>query len=274
MKNLLFLFLTIFMMSCSDKSTNINFEKIALIYNGVGVSPTEDNYLGNGYCWDSIAKSAGYKTIFITEKDSQTVTQYFSKDAIWVQPGGDATEVVKYMPKTLVKNIIQFVSKGGGYVGSCAGAFLAGTKFSYRDTTGILYTFDGWGFIPDTVFVDPNLQDTSVYGKYNTYLSTKWQNRGDLDIYWWFGAVLSTKNLPLNRTNIISTYTIGNQQRILTINTFYNKGPVYITGAHPEADISWYREFINPPSHKINIVPTHEAAKDMLIWAFENNAYQ
>ena len=254
-------------MSCVKTNPELN-QKLALIYNGPGVSQTDSGYLGNAVCWDSIAISAGYKTKFIYQNDD--ISLYLNKNTIWVHPGGDVTEMVDSISPRLRQQIIDFVAAGGGFVGSCAGGFIAGEQIIARDTTGI-YSYKGFGLIPDTVFDKYDLVVESKWGAYNLFLQTNWLNYGLVDLYWWWGPYFTSKNLAAPNTTILAYYPNSNQ--VLSFQTFYKKGPVILTGVHPEATIDWYKEFLIFPTQPIQYSKTHQVARSMLSWAFENNHY-
>ncbi len=270
MKHVTFLvifFNLLVVIGCQKSNEVNNSDKLVLIYNGAGVSQTEAGYTGNAYCWDSIATSFGYKTKLIT--GNEDIRAYYSKNTIWVQPGGEALIQADSMPENLKKQIIDFVAAGGAYVGSCAGGFIAGEVIAARDTTG-LYTAKGLGLIPDTVWDDLTTVIESEYGLYNVFLQTNWEGFGQVDLYWWWGCNFSNKNLVTN-SKILAYYP--NSTRALSIQTYYKKGALYITGVHPEATFDWYKEFINPPTQPIQYQKTRLVAKSMLDWAFQNNNY-
>ena len=267
-KGWFFLFMiSISVISCNKTTVDSN-PKLVLIYDGPGVSKTGYGYLGNAICWDSVAINAGYKTVLLTGKED--ITPYLNKNTIWVQPGGLVFDMLDSMTDKLKQQIVAFIAAGGGYVGSCAGAYLLGEHVISRDTTGIFYA-KGLGVIPDTIYDELTNVVYSKYGEYNVFLQTDWKGFGITDLYWWWGNYFTAKNAALPNTTILAYYP--NSTKILSLQTFYKKGSVIITGVHPEATIDWYKDFINPPKQPINYAKTNAVAKSMLDWAFANNHY-
>jgi glutamine amidotransferase-like uncharacterized protein len=98
----------------------------ALIYDGPG--NCEDG------CFEAaveVAKMAGLvpravKPEALTAKSTDLdVKALFANAKVWIQPGGIANESFYTMNERVADELIEFVKHGGGYVGFCAGAFMA-----------------------------------------------------------------------------------------------------------------------------------------------------
>ena len=276
--NLSFILLIIVLIlnNACTKSNLDRDSKLVLIYNGPGVSQTESGYLGNAYCWQKVAEGVGYKTILVYPRDSANIVQYFGPNTIWVQPGGLIGDQIDSIPTLMKKNIKLFVAMGGGYVGSCAGAYFAAQHSVARDPTGNYY-WEGIGLIPDTVYDNQEDVIFGQYDKFNVYVLTTWVGFDTVGIYNWWGGYMTPKNLLPNST-ILSYYPDSTNtkqtNKILAIKTFYQKGPVYLCGSHPEADSSWYKGFVNPPAQPLKYYKKSiQVATSMLEWAMNNNKY-
>lgn len=87
-------------------------------------------YIGTGAWHDGVVAfekmldwmNVTWKEIDAVDVNSQNLTQVC--DALWM-PGGDASGYKININSSGVSNIIQFVSSGGAYIGTCAGAYYA-----------------------------------------------------------------------------------------------------------------------------------------------------
>lgn len=92
--------------------------RTAVVYGGAGACE-EDCVTGAV----EAAKIAGFNPVVVYPN---TFDSSILKDAaVWIQPGGTAVTASKAMGKNMMSAIRTFVKNGGGYVGFCAGAFLA-----------------------------------------------------------------------------------------------------------------------------------------------------
>jgi glutamine amidotransferase-like uncharacterized protein len=181
----------------------------ALIYKGTG-SCSEDC---SEAFWN-LAKDAGFDPVYVGPEAPKADT--FTDAAVWIQPGGYASTAMKAMSTQLKTAIKTFVQNGGGYVGYCAGAFVATAKVGTTSTSGL-------GIFPG---------NTQLYGSGIDLKKVTW-NGSTRYLYWEGGPFL--KNLP-NTVEKIATYSNG---AVGTARTAYGKGRVFITGLHPESPKWW-----------------------------------
>jgi hypothetical protein len=105
-------------------------KNIALIYKGEG-SCIED-------CSESaalVAEWAGLVPVYVSPNEVDL--KIFDKAAIWIQPGGESLIVSDAMSADLKRAVREFVEKGGGYVGFCAGAFFADDNIHGTGSKGL-----------------------------------------------------------------------------------------------------------------------------------------
>lgn len=184
----------------------------ALVYNGAGACH-EDCAKAS---YDN-AKAAGFDPVYVGDQD--TDPKIFDGAVVWMQPGGYASTAMQNMATALKNNIKNFVKNGGGYVGFCAGAFVA---TSYVGTT----SNRGLGIIPG---------NTKLYGSGVKIFKTKWQG-SDRYLYWEGGPYF--RNMPAT-VESIGTYSNGATS---AVRTTFGKGRVWVTGLHPEAPQWWKTE--------------------------------
>jgi Biotin-protein ligase, N terminal len=194
-------------------------------------------YGGEGACEEDCvtavveaAKIAGFTPVVVLPG---TWDPAVLKDAaVWLQPGGYAVTSAKAMGKKMMADVRAFVKAGGGYVGFCAGAFIATSKIGTSTTTG-------YGFSPGITTVYkakgyPTIEKMSM--KLNDGLQHSRQ------IYWEGGPYFKFTKAELPKVDVRGTYSRTNQ--ISAIQTTYGSGKVSLTGAHPESP-QWWRDSSN-----------------------------
>jgi glutamine amidotransferase-like uncharacterized protein len=158
-------------------------------------------------------------------------------------PGGDMWTYGSYLSNTGMIKIKDYVHQGGGYLGICGGSYFAATLIVWR----------GWANEPREYITTNGLNlfqgtaDGPIEDFAPTYVDSK------------CGIVIVQKENPisLNLAEVIEPYydhgpmflfndstnittigrTIKGNKRIL-LSFQYGSGKVFLTGAHPEADIS------------------------------------
>jgi glutamine amidotransferase PdxT len=232
------------------------FAHTALIYDGPGACSTADGDAGNsGYsCAKAaavIAVRAGLTPKFvepneIDESSSAAKVKLLFKDArVWIQPGGNGLAYYQ-MSQKLRDEMKKFIKGGGGYVGWCAGAFMAAGSDS-NDTAAIF---------PGTAEFHP--AKTVFPGQDYTFEKVKW--RGKYRSIYFEGGPYFTgiENNP--KVEKIAYYDDG---EIAAARTTYGKGRVFLSGPHPEAPAIWSEEDGNHDPDGLD----HDLATEMVEWA-------
>jgi hypothetical protein len=213
---------------------------IAFIYKGPGSCSLDQGDAGvSGYgCSEASADAAtlaGLRYQFIAPTDLPD----FSKAKVWIQPGGISNVAYYAMSPALRTNLINFVKSGGGYVGFCAGAFLAADWF---------YIFPGsaHGYNYPTARYDVG------YG----FLATTWNGK-PRKVYFEGGPYLTGLSAGVEVTAKFDTGYVA------AARTSFGAGRVYITGAHPEAPQIWSQEdgISDPDGSDLDL------AAEMIHWA-------
>jgi glutamine amidotransferase-like uncharacterized protein len=222
-----------------SKSTHIPDKKsapVALVYNGPGSCA--------GKCatpFLQIVKAMGMKSRFVNPEN--LTREIFDDAVVWIHPGGTAYDAAIAMnddQKRLVRN---FVNRGGGYAGFCAGAFLAGTTTDDEDNEP---QAAGFGFLNYSV-PERTPGETS-------YLPISWDEFGERHVFFEDGPYFVTNKHSID----IAQYSDGS---LAAITTWHGRGNVVLSGVHPEAPLSWGSEIsLIDPDGKDTEVAAH------LIW--------
>lgn len=234
----------------SDPTPSEESKPLALIYKGPGscsLDQGDDGESGYGCSEASadVATLAGFRFQFVGPKDlaenatAEQVKALFGNAKVWIQPGGISNTAYYAMTAKLRNSIVNFVSNGGGYVGFCAGAFLATDWFGIFPGNSHLYRYTsarsdvGYAFLNMTW----NGKSRKVYFEGGPYLSN-----------------LSSK------AEVTATFSTG---YVAAARAAYGKGRVYISGPHPEAPVIWSGEdgIADPDGSDLDL------GADMVTWA-------
>lgn len=189
-------------------------QPLALVYRGPGACTN---------CWTSAAQSAkkaGFRVRLVNDhlKDFSV----FDHAALWVQPGGKSTTAARAMGEEYLQKIRDFVRSGGGYVGFCAGAFIATSKIGTTEMNGL-------GIVPGKT----RLWDQKDGPGHLIEVSWNHQIRS---VYYHGGPFIDFSGVNDASLLIYSRYENGqNAGAILN----YGQGRVAVNGAHPEASGFW-----------------------------------
>ncbi len=193
-------------------STNAFAGMKALVYNGVGA------------CKEDCAKAAfdsatqsGFDAVYVGDQDVDP--KIFNGAMVWIQPGGYAGVAMNNMDPRLKTNLKNFIYNGGGYVGFCAGAFVATSRVGTTNVQGL-------GIIPG---------GTKLYGKGVRIFKSLWQG-SERYLYWEGGPYFRGMPPEVEQT---ASYPNGANA---AVRTTFGKGRVWVTGLHPESPQWWKDE--------------------------------
>lgn len=212
MNKFIFVFSTLLIISFAEA------KPLALIYDGPG--SCKPGCTANAV---KVAKRSGFRVKRIGPglKDFSI----FNEAKLWVQPGGKSTIAAKAMGPAMIHQIREFVYKGGGYVGFCAGAFIATEKIGLSNESG-------FGILPGNTELliksgpDPRMiQITLANGQ------TQW-------MYYAGGPYIKITDDELKSVGgeVIGRYPDGS---IAGIQANYGMGKVSVVGFHPEIGFFW-----------------------------------
>lgn len=215
---------------------------LALIYRGPGAC--DDSSVSCSDAAAIIARRAGFDYQFVSNDAfdrraaQNEMKALFSKASLWIQPGGYSTTAYKSMSHRLRKEIKRFVFNGGGYVGFCAGAFMAVHWLKIFPSQATLFNYE------------PSKQNVDY-----AFIPVTWAGE-ERSLYFEGGPFLSHEATGVD---VVARYKDGT---IAAARTLYGKGRVFIVGAHPEAPSLWSEEDgLSDPDGE-----DHDLATQMLQW--------
>ncbi len=216
-------------------------------------SPLALVYNGDGACPDDCAKSAaliaekiGFRVRYINAETWDS--SVFEDASLWIHPGGVASLAVDEFTSAQKQSIRNFIARGGGYVGFCAGAFFAADSFYSNGPSH--RKFETLEILPVEAEVRPSKTQASM-------LYVEW---GGVRRHLYFeGGAVFRSPIPAG-VEVIGTYDDGGAA---TVRGLYGKGRVYITGPHPEAPQDWRTYFQLTDKDGLD----EDLVKEMYSWA-------
>ena len=144
--------------------------------------------------------------------------------ALYAQPGGgDDLDAAWEAVRPFADPLRTWVRSGGRYVGFCMGGFLAGAD-------------PGFALLPGDSGEYSASPGASVHGNGDTLVDVSWRGVGRA-VYFQGGPDFTIA--PGRRATVVARYPNG---AIAALAASYGAGRVGVTGPHPEAPASWYRE--------------------------------
>ncbi|MBC7386556.1 MAG: hypothetical protein H7301_10415 [Cryobacterium sp.] len=186
---------------------------LALVYKGPG------SCVSDGHCSEAaaaVADRAGFDVEFVGPKSHDMTL--FREAAVYIQPGGNSTEVGEAMTEGMKRLLRDFVAEGGGYVGFCAGGFFAMSPFPGYPRLGLIRG-DADGLEEDS----PSI------------VSVSWTDGLRHHVYWEGGPFFI---LPRSSNfEVVSRYALN--RKPASIRGEVGQGRVWVSGYHPEAPYDW-----------------------------------
>ena len=168
-------------------------------------------------CVNGMIKALGQHYNFKIFGSNEVEDVFFDDVDIVAFPGGDGdSESWHRLLKANKQHVLDFVARGGKYLGICMGAYWAGSH--YFD---ILDKVDAVQYItqPNTDTRRPHAKDINIV----------WQGHPNR-MFFYDGCALVGDT---NKFNTIATYANGNAMAIIQNN-------IGLIGCHPEAEQFWY----------------------------------
>lgn len=241
--------------ACASQSDNQTSDErpLALIYKGPGsCEHTPGVSTGCSEASAHVAKLAGMKSQFVGPEGADPALMAQAK--VWIQPGGRARIQTMVMSDKLKKQIRDFVQNGGGYVGFCAGGFMATEKFGwkYKDPeSGELKDFEapGLSLFPGKSFYYDFYSAELSAKKLAKIIPTKWLGV-EKQVYWELGPYFVAETFDSDRVQVMAYYPMKlegealtseklDQDKALALEGTFGKGKVSISATHPEAPKDW-----------------------------------
>jgi glutamine amidotransferase-like uncharacterized protein len=209
---------------------------LALVYQGPGSCIETPSDQGCSESAARMARLAGFR-VEMFNQNGPTTTQ-LATAKVWIQPGGRARLQAEALGRGVREQARRFVSQGGGYVGFCAGAFLATETFGWEG-----YQNKGFGFLPGKSEYDEVL-DAKLLGTSSAMTVLLQGLNGARHMYWELGPYFLKQSLKKGAEAIAWHFEGPTKTpRIVSLRSRFGKGRVFVTGFHPEAPQSWYDSY-------------------------------
>ncbi len=147
-----------------------------------------------------------------------------SSASLYVQPGGgDDLDAAWRAVRPFADTLRSWIRGGGHYLGFCMGGFLAGVD-------------PGFGILPGDSGEYITSPGATVRTDGDALVTVRWRD-SDRSIYFQGGPYFSVP--PRSDSAVLATYPNG---LVAAVVAPYGSGSVGVTGPHPEAPVSWYRD--------------------------------
>ncbi len=194
----------------------------ALIYNGASTATGDPEALVE------ILDSHGLDYQLATSEEMNAMSlEDFSKFGVIIWPGGYAgymSESLLPSTRALIKQAVR--EQGVGYVGICAGAFMAISPPALLGEEGPAW---GLSLIPGDILPYYHLEDKGVE---HSLITVESANHSYHTMLWWGGPTL-----PESPHGVITRYSDTDEPAITQ--TWAGKGLVLLAGPHPESPEEW-----------------------------------
>jgi glutamine amidotransferase-like uncharacterized protein len=205
-----------------NSSNKVSVVKV-LIYDGDG--SMEESVAGLEACLDECNSRNSTGHYFEYDTASEINSNTLSSYEILIMPGGNSEEYLK--SKSIDNDAIkQFVNKGKGYLGICAGAYAA--------SNNIDGSYSGWGIAPHINTMNVNyegLLSISITTSGNSLLKSS-----KTSLYHENGpAMYANSSGAISFANYANSET-GYQDYSAIMGDNYGSGRVLLSGPHPEFD--------------------------------------
>jgi glutamine amidotransferase-like uncharacterized protein len=154
-----------------------------------------------------------------------------SRATLFVQPGGgDDLDAAWKAVEPFAAELVRWVRGGGRYLGLCMGGFLAG-----RDP--------GYGLLPGDSAEYVGSPGATVSDNDDALVTVHWGSR-TRRVYFQGGPDFHFDGSAAS--SVLARYTNGS---VAMAAASCGRGTVVVSGPHPEAPVSWYREAGLPVPH-------------------------
>jgi hypothetical protein len=213
---------------------------LALVYRGAASCSASGG--GCSEAWAAMFQSCqpGFQVAFVGPKETLPLTQAVLATAtVYVQPGGnenlngsggDWALILKELDPAWIRD---FVGKGGRYLGSCTGGYMAGTNPWAGPNIG-------YDMIQSSTAEYVTSPDASPTTPNDTVVTVVWQDvwgKAPTPMYFQDGPFFSV-NAGASQVQVLATYQSNGEVAALV--AAYGKGKVGVEGPHAEAPADWY----------------------------------
>lgn len=231
----------------------------ALSWGKVDVAVYDDSRYTYGGAWatglnaiKSMLETYGYSYMSVTP-DNVNQTDLSSIARVIIFGGGWAGGYITYLNSNGYKNIREFINQGGGYIGICAGAYLACDKIFWKPDTfssGNWYDYSldlfagtGWGVVPGIIdwTAPTGCRSPINQGAAMTTIQIDQQffsgSSETLPILYYGGPILTPYAASQDSVKVLGKYVVPSSPAdgsTAMAMASYGKGHVFLSGPHPE----------------------------------------
>jgi glutamine amidotransferase-like uncharacterized protein len=203
-----------------------------MIYNGIGVSTSDwqateeivSSHSRQGRGWT-------YRLVNSAELNAMSLEEIASFGVI-VVPGGKGGTITSYLNSSTRLNLRRAVQEFGvGYVGFCAGAWIAVGPEADTPEVASYGLAVAEGVVLSTYWPDGNTSLTA------DIVPVTLQDGTVRNLVWWGGPSTPEWKLASGQSGVLGRYKTGQPAISQTVS---GRGVVVISGPHPEAPQSWW----------------------------------
>ncbi len=168
---------------------------------------------------------SAFRTAYCGPDERRTLSAASLADAVlYAQPGGgDDLDAAWAAMRPFAGTLRTWIRDGGRYVGFCMGGFLAGSD-------------PGFSILPGDSGEYITTPGATVHTDDDAIVTIRWKG-AERSVYFQGGPYFSVPDG--DRATILGTYSNG---LVAAMVAPFGSGSVGVTGPHPEAPASWYRE--------------------------------
>ncbi len=215
----------------------IKMDEVSLSPVRVGLYTDVGAYVGSYRSLEDMLTSMGFKVDELKSFDFSL--EKISRYDFLAFPGGRADGMISTLGEDKLLNIREYVAMGGGYIGICAGAYLAS---NYTVWHGVQYG-DSYGYVMD-LYSGKAIGPIEEIGDYDT--DSPYNPQHPTDVVWYDGRVLNVTYWggpyfsPVDSSDVLATYEKVDEPA--AIKTEFHGGRAVLFGFHPELDTGYSQE--------------------------------
>lgn len=194
---------------------------LALVYRGRASRPVE--------CSDAVARLLAnsrwdFDVRFVgPEGDLPLTPEVLSEATLYAQPGGGELRPAYRHMRRFARDLRNYVSAGGRYVGFCLGGYLAGATPGFKLLPGDTDQYTATG-------------GATVATARDTLVQVEWRGRSRW-LYFQDGPVFELH--PSAQATVLARYPNGT---VAAVVSRFGAGRVGVVGPHPEATVDWFTD--------------------------------
>lgn len=215
------------------------------LYNGKGVWDTGYEHLKMFLSEHNVS----YQTVYASDLLDGKLARVNPKTLI--MPGGQSWEYIAELGDKGAANIKDFVQKGGGYIGICAGAFYATSHRQGGQATGPygIGLLNGTAYDGTALNTAPFIEGMMDIPILKVPLNAGLQSLNKIVLFGGPSFRYNDAEITSKNVQVLAQFQVVNDPSMVLFN--YGKGKVYLSGPHLEIEedrTDWGSAFYDPES--------------------------